>query len=116
MRVVEHLPSKRESLGSPSPPALINKQAKLGEMSQLGKCLLCKHKGLSSVSRIHVRKHGMVAHVCNPRTGQVGTGGSLGELLPRERPCKTWVDDITEGQHWRCGLHPCATIHIGTHI
>lgn len=78
------------------------------------------------MSRINVRKHGMVAHVGNPGTGQVGIGGSLGllasysslmgELLPSERPClKTWIDDITKGQHWRRG-YPCATIHIGTHM
>lgn len=47
------------------------------EIAQSVKCLLCKHKDLSSTLCTHTKSLGMMADTCNPSTGEVETGGSL---------------------------------------
>lgn len=54
-----------------------NSDPGFGEMDPSVKCLFCKHEDLSSKSRTHAKKAGMMECPCNPTTGEVETGGSL---------------------------------------
>lgn len=47
---------------------------------RLTKCLPWKHENLSPVPRTHVKKAGVIAHVCNPSCRDAGTGSSWGSV------------------------------------
>lgn len=45
---------------------------KAGDIAQCIKCLLCRHKDSSLVSRTHFENLGVVACTCNPREAESG--------------------------------------------
>ena len=47
------------------------------EMAQWVKCLVYKHESLSLDPQHCVKEQSMIAHVCNPRTREIETGGAL---------------------------------------
>ena len=49
-----------------------------GKIAQLVKCLHCKHELMSSMTRPHLKKPGMMAHDWNCHAGEADVGGSLG--------------------------------------
>lgn len=88
-------------------------EARAGEADQLLKCLLYKHKDLSSIPRASEKQLGVVACICNPGTGEAEKGKSRGlRNQPRLAGELELVRDLVSKKSGLC-LRNCA---LGCHL